>query len=293
MKPWVVMRSHDDMPLVERTLAMVARQDLPCRLLVLDNASTDGTRELARHYAEMVIHVPRGAYVPGRILNLGMRMCDGDLVAFLNADCTPHDQTWLRRLLEGFDDPRVAAVFGRQTPRPGCAAPFARDTEAAFGDGRRQQARRHCFSMGASAIRRGVWERQPFDERLHYSEDVEWTWRARQAGHAIRYVRDAVASHSHNYSLAAWHRRQVGEGQAEARIYPWSEWEASLLRYSMLPLGHQILADWLYCLRHGDLGAACYAPLLRLVGAVGRRAGFNRGRREEGHSDAVRAVCNA
>lgn len=59
-------------------------------------------------------------------------------VAFLNSDCTPLDEHWLEYLLASFSE-GVAAVFGRQVPRPDCKPLFAKDTEDTFGDGERQK----------------------------------------------------------------------------------------------------------------------------------------------------------
>lgn len=277
MTPWVVLRSRNDMPLAAETLARLAEQSQPFTLLSLDNASHDGTREALARRTDRLVTIPEGGYVPGRVLNQGMALSEGDVVVFLNADCTPQGPHWLSRLLAGFDDASVAAVFGRQIPRPDCHPLFAKDTEDTYGDGSRQRVWRHCFSMAASAIRRSVWEQMPFDETLGYSEDIDWTWRARRGGLRIRYVADAVAMHSHNYTLRQFQRRMYGEGCAEAAIFDWSPWERSLVRYSLLPLLRQVLHDWRFCLRHGQAAAALRSPALRLAGAVGRRAGFHAG----------------
>ena len=281
-KPWVVMRSHNDMPRIAETLAMVRRQSRPCELLVFDNASEDGTADETRKYTDRVENVPAGEYVPGRVLNQAMEMSDGEVVAFLNSDCTPCDERWLENLLSGFRDERTAAVFGRQMPRPDCKPLFARDTEAAYGDGRQQKRWRHCFSMASAAIRRSVWERRRFSEDLQYSEDIEWTWNARRMGFEVRYVADAAALHSHNYTLRQFYRRHHGEGRAEAAFLEWTPWQASLLRYSLLPYARQVLGDLRYCASHGSIGAALYSPVLRFAQLLGRRAGFRAGLREGG-----------
>ena len=277
MKPWVVMRARNDMPLVAETLAMLRHQSVPHRLIVFDNASTDGTRETAASQADLIVDVPDGAYVPGRVLNQAMEATDGDYVAFLNSDCTPLDTDWLARLLSGFDRsemPRIAAVFGRQVPRPDCLPLFAHDTESTFGDGRRQRYWKHCFSMASSAIRRSVWFDRQFNEAIQYSEDVEWTWMIRRRGYEIRYMADSQVFHSHNYTLKQWYRRQFGEGRAEAQFFDWPLWERHLLRFSLLPCARQIVSDAKYCLRAGQPGAACYSPLLRGAQMLGRRRGF-------------------
>lgn len=273
--PFVVMRSHNDMPLIVQTLEMVHRQDCEFKLLCLDNESTDGTAEELRKYTDRIVNIPKGTYVPGRVLNMGMSLSQGDHTVFLNSDCTPMDQAWLRNLLAGFSgDSKIAAVFGRQVPRPDCRPLFAKDTEDTYGDGLRQKYWKHCFSMASSAISRAVWETMPFNESLGYSEDIDWTWRARGKGLEIRYTPDSVVRHSHNYTLKQFYRRHYGEGRAEAEIFQWSSWDASFLRYSLLPFGRQVLGDLRYCLPRGLLRAACASPALRTAQMLGRRKGF-------------------
>jgi len=280
MAPCVVMRAHNDMPLIAGTLEALAGQSVPFELVAFDNASTDGTREALAKIATRIIDVPAGGYVPGRVLNQAMGATHGDVVAFLNSDCTPTDAGWLERLLAAGSDPAVAAVFGRQIPRPGCHPIHALDTERAYGDGARHRTWRHFFSMASSAIRRPVWESMPFDEGLKYSEDIDWTWRARQAGFEIRYVPDAVVMHSHDYTLRQLYRRHAGEGRADAHIFDWSSWERNPIRYSVLPWGRQVLADWRELGAMREWKAALEAPVVRAVQMAGRRTGFVEGWKE-------------
>jgi len=275
----VVMRSHNDMPIVARTIEALRRQSMPFRLTVFDNASSDGTRAVLSDLAERVIHVPAGAYVPGRVLNEAMTLTESELVVFLNSDCVPQHPEWLESLVQGFKKDTTAAVFGRQIPRPDCHPLFARDTEATFGDGERQARWRHCFSMASSAIRRSAWRAVPFDETLAYSEDIDWSWRARSRGFDIGYVSEAVVEHSHNYTLKQFYRRHFGEGEAEVSIFDWSPWQRSFLRYSLLPYLRQVGEDWQYTLRQGAIAHALYALVLRTAQLSGRRAGFRKGLR--------------
>lgn len=276
----VVMRSRNDMPLVRETLDAIFRQRLPFELFVFDNASTDGSREEFEKRNLRLITVPAGQYVPGRVLNQGMRETRSPFVVFVNSDCTPQSDDWLERLLDGFTGREVAAVFGKQIPRPDCQPLFVKATVDTYGDGSRQRFWKHCFSMASSAIRREVWERFPFREDLLYSEDIDWTWRMRRQGYSIRYVPDSVVMHSHNYTLAQWYRRQFGEGRAEAAIFSWTSWERFWLRYSLMPFARQVLSDLLYGLRKGMPGLVAASIPYRLAQMLGRRAGFLAGLRE-------------
>ena len=89
MNPCIIMRSYNDMPLIADTLAMVSRQITPFELISLDNESTDGTLREIGKYTDRTINIPKGTYVPGRVLNQGMAASHGEFVAFLNSDCTP------------------------------------------------------------------------------------------------------------------------------------------------------------------------------------------------------------
>jgi rhamnosyltransferase len=278
MIPCIIMRSHNDMPLIAETLSRLHEQDHSFELICLDNASDDGTVEQLRKYTDRIVNIPQGSYIPGRVLNLGMELATSERVVFLNSDCAPQGRDWLGHLLEGFDEAKmVAAVFGRQIPRNDCLPLFAKDTEDTYGDGSRQKYWRHCFSMASSAISRAVWESQRFNEDLRYSEDIEWTWRALQNGFEIRYVPNSVVMHSHNYTLRQFYRRNYGEGRAEAVIFPWSSWEASLLRYSLFPYGRHVLSDITYCLSNGLVSGAVLSPIMRAAQMLGRRRGFRAG----------------
>lgn len=278
----VIMRSRNDAGLIDASLESLFRQKHPFRLTVFDNDSHDGTLDIIKKYNCRIINVPAGTYVPGRVLNQGMRETDSEFVVFLNSDCQPLDASWLTNLVHGLAVlENVAAVFGRQEPRPDCHFLLAKDTWDTFSDGVRQKYWRHCFSMAASAIRRSVWQELPFSERLNYSEDIDWTWQARQKGYQINYVQTAAVYHSHNYTLDEVRKRAYGEGRAEAHIFDWSRWERSLWRYSLLPLCRQFWSDFIYASKKAYWRGIGQSFLLRTNMTIGRRQGFLAGLKEK------------
>ena len=270
----VIVRCCNDRQTIAATLNGIRAQSVPARIVVFDNDSDDGTTEIAHQLADEVVRVPRGTYVPGRVLNQAMGRCDGDIVVFLNSDCTPLDEHWLARLLDAMAPETVVAAFSRQLPRIGCHPLEALDIERCYGSGRRQRRSRHTFSMASSAVRRDVWQSAPFDEALQYSEDVHWTWQARRHGYRIAYAPESQVFHSHNYTLGQLLRRYRGEGRAEATIFSWTLWQRHVLRYSLLPWVRSVASDWSHCVRHGLWRHAVLSPLYRAVQAIGRRQGF-------------------
>jgi rSAM/selenodomain-associated transferase 2 len=67
---------------IAQTLTQV-RQAGECQLVVADGDSSDGTAEIARSYADLVLSAPRGR---ARQMNVGARAAVGDVLLFLHAD---------------------------------------------------------------------------------------------------------------------------------------------------------------------------------------------------------------
>ncbi len=62
--------------------------------------------------------------------------------------------------------------------------------------------------MASSGLRKEIWARRGFDERMQYSEDDEHTGWCRAQGWRVVYVPESVVMHSHDYAgpLAPWTR---------------------------------------------------------------------------------------
>jgi rhamnosyltransferase len=268
----VVVRCKNEMPHVERAIEALLRQrDVRARVLFLDDGSTDGSVEVAERFGVRTLEREPGPYVPGAVLNRGMRATSSPVVAFVNADAIPQADDALVRLVAPFDrDPALGATFGRQLPRPG-ADPLVRAEYArAFGPTRPVAVRNgRFFSMAASAIRRSVWEQYPFDETLSYSEDVDWTTRILREGHEVLYVPEAEFEHSHDYDLRGLVKRRRGEGAADRRIHALGP--PSLVTDFARPLVGALVRD----ARSGLLGR--HALAIRLAQAGGYYAGRRHG----------------
>ena len=262
----VVVRCRNEMPHARRTLeALFAQVGLEPRVLFLDCGSTDGSREEAERAGATVRPIVPAEYVPGAVLNLGMALTQSPLVAFINADAIPLSTDALALLLRPFDEPAIAASYGRQVPRPG-ADPLTRlDYQRAFGDTKVPMQHGTFFSMAASAVRREVWKALPFDERLRFSEDADWTHRATALGWRIAYVPGTRFEHSHAYDLNGQLKRRAGEGTADTAIFRLGA--PSPLRELIRPLAGALARD----LRAGFAGPR--STLVRTAQMLGRFSG--------------------
>jgi rhamnosyltransferase len=275
----IVLRSFNEGWALSGTLAALRTQHYTnWELIVFDSGSTDGSVEMiteARpaHFVQMLPH----EYKPGRVLNQGMALAKGDRVIFLNADATPQGPDWLGPLVAALDDPMVAAVFGRQVPRPDCTAAFARDYERCYGEHRESAGWDHFFSMVSSGLRRDAWERRGFRENMQYSEDDEYTRWCRSQGYRIAYCEESVVMHSHNYTPRQAYKRSFGEAWALAAVWPGTLRDTGLRRSVLIGWLSEAWGDLRFCLRTRSMRQFASCLGIRWQQRLGRLHGMNAG----------------
>ena len=228
----IVIPTKNAGPGFRDTLEAIAAQSvLPGEVVVVDSGSSDGTLELAGQFGARTVSVAPESFNHGETRNFGLRQASGEVCILLVQDAVPAGPNWLEGLIAPFSDPRVAGVTGRQVPRPD-ADPLARwevDYRNRFlGDqflvrqvdpwekfrtlSFEERLRTASFDNVCSALRRSVWERQPF-RALVFAEDLDWGVRALEAGYRLAYNPSAAVVHSHSRPALYNLRRQYVSGK--------------------------------------------------------------------------------
>jgi GT2 family glycosyltransferase len=216
--------------LLARCLDSLAEQTVPHGVVVVDNASTDGTLEMlaARFPTARVVSNPVNKGFAGGVAD-GLQIVDTPLVALLNNDAVA-EPAWLERLVETMEKhPEAAAVTSRLLladvvpPTLNNAGVVLRDDGYGADRGLGEPADAYQepdevfgFSGGAALLRFDALREvggfpQPF---FLYYEDTDTSWRLRRAGWSIRYEPSAVVHHRHSAtadqtsaSFAYWNER--------------------------------------------------------------------------------------
>jgi GT2 family glycosyltransferase len=194
-------------------LGSLGRQRVrPARVIVVDNASSDGSAEGVERWlpgAELVRLQENVGFAAAN--NRAVRMADGcEWVGLLNPDAFPEPE-WLEALLRAavatpayrFFASRLASarwpdrLDGTGDVYTAAGLAWRRDHGRLESDARRPAG--EVFSPCAAAAlyaRDAFLETGGFDESFFcYFEDVELAFRLRLAGHRCLYVPDAVARH--------------------------------------------------------------------------------------------------
>ncbi len=199
---------------LERSLgAMGAQTYRALDVVVVDNASTDGSKEMVRdRFPEVRLIENTSNLGFAAANNVGIKDSSAPFVATLNND-TEARPDWLERLIApALSDDSVGMVASKMVfaHRPGMinSAGIALDRAGIAWDrlggepdsraGSVQEVFGPC--AGAALYRRSMLEEIGlFDEDFFaYLEDVDLAWRARLAGWRCLYVPDAVVSHVHS-----------------------------------------------------------------------------------------------
>jgi glycosyltransferase involved in cell wall biosynthesis len=186
-------------------------------VVVVDNGSTDGTREMAQARDDLPVRVLRCDGSLGAVRNAGVAASHGSIVAFVDSDCVP-TPTWLAEGVAAFEGARVATVQGRTLPDPTAPpGPWPATQELTGFTGRYEAC--NLFYRRDALVDAGG-----FDEAIgFFGEDSMAGWAVKRLGFEERFAPGAVVHHAVTYPGVRWHWRrglQYGHFNAIVRRFP-------------------------------------------------------------------------
>jgi GT2 family glycosyltransferase len=219
-------------------------------VIVVDNASSDGTPDwVAKHYPQVIlIRNERNLGFAGGV-NVGLAAASGNILGLLNQD-TSVQSGWLGALVEVFLAETSIGIVGSKTLYPDGTIQHAGGYVDQRGEGSHygyrekaagqfDQSRSVDFVTGAAlAIARPALKAiGRLDEGFSpaYYEDVDWCFRAREAGFQVVYAPKAVLIHKEASRAAAMSHDRMYLFHRNRLRFVFKHWPVNRLTDEFLP----------------------------------------------------------
>jgi GT2 family glycosyltransferase len=276
MRPTVYIPNYNGVAWIGRTLEGLRGQSREVDVVVADNGSEDGSRELLRErFPEAQVLGFEENLGFGRAINRAVAKVPGDPVILLNNDATPEPrfvEALLEELGEGVDAVAGVLLQERAPELIDSAGVVAEVTLMGFDylHGEPSSAAAQAPDPlgptgGAALYRRAALEAvNGFDERIFlYYEDLDLALRMAGSGGRCRLAAEARALHAYSATL----------GAASSRKYTWTGWSRGymLRRYRVMHNPRLALRTL------ASEGVLCVGQLLRdrtAAGIKGRLRGW-------------------
>ncbi len=192
----IIIRTKNEERWISLCLRAIFNQDYKnFEIIIVDNKSSDTTVAKAKTFNVKILSIDE--YLPGKALNFGIASSRGNLICCISGHCIPVNNYWLSNLIRNFDDKQVGGAYGRQEPLPYTSDFDKRDLLNIFGLDKKIQVKDSFFHNANSMIRRHVWEKIPFDEKITNIEDRVWAKEVLRQGYKIIYEPEASVYHYH------------------------------------------------------------------------------------------------
>src|SRR3984957_3905010 len=222
------------------------RYDGPWEVVVVDNSSSDETQSIALSWQSrlpnlQVVDAPQRMSIP-YARNVGARAARGSRILMCDADDIVAPG-WLAELANALEsDPLVYGVLERSQLLP----PHLKTSGVWFDDEVwSSEHHRPRLVTGNLGFRRDVFDSLTgFDEALRRGEDLDFGWRAIDAGYEPRFVSDAVVHYRSQWRTHRVLARGFIDGQAGPALYVRHRGSGM-----QLPSTHEVKESYAYAAR--------------------------------------------
>jgi glycosyltransferase involved in cell wall biosynthesis len=203
---------------LDHVMPEAARHD--ARVVVVDDASSDASAEIARrHGAEVLVRTrPEGPYAAR---NAGWRHTSSPRVVFTDTRCRPR-QGWLGGLLAGLDDPAMAVVGGdvHASWGPSAAERYAHRWQPLMPDRGLSHPFLPFLPTCNVATRREVLEAVDGFRQIRSGGDLDFCWRVQLHGAgSVGYAPDAAVDWAPRTTVREVMRQWYRYGAAKPSLF--------------------------------------------------------------------------
>lgn len=234
----VIIAAYNARETIEKCLASLQRQATEAKFeIIVVDSSTDGTADLVESaFPEVTVCRFAARKFCGDARNVGIALARGEIVAFIDADCTA-EPGWVDAILaaHGSPDPAIGGAIANGNPENyvGWAAYFCEFSQWMPGVKGQRMTDIACASM---SYKKRVFEEFGGFIKGTYCSDTEFHWRLGWKGQSLRFEPSIEVAHHNIGSLQRFLRHEFQHGRFFAQVRTRSQGFSRARRWSYLLL---------------------------------------------------------
>ena len=215
-----------------KLLELIKKQTIPVHKIILMNTEKECWDEFVEKHKEIALyenlevhHISKEEFDHGNTRNQGISYSQAEYILLMTQDAIPEDEFLVEKLLDSFDNSKVALAYARQLPKENCkeAEKFTRTfnypAESVLKSEKDVSVlgiKAYFCSDVCAMYRREIFnELGGFTKKTIFNEDSIFAANALKKGYCIYYNANARVIHSHNYSNMEQFRRNFDLGVSQ------------------------------------------------------------------------------
>lgn len=212
----VIIRTYNESKYLRKLLTAISKQNhnFKIEIIIVDSGSTDKTIEIANSFKCKIFYIKKKNFTFGRSLNIGCSKSKGDYFVFVSGHCIPANKNWLKNLLSPLIRNKSGYSYSRQIGNTNSKFSEKVLFEKYFPNNKNNNQIDYFCNNASSSIKKSVWQKYKFNEKLTGLEDLELAKRYNSDGGVINYCHKSVIYHIHEESWGQIKKRYEREAYA-------------------------------------------------------------------------------
>ena len=271
MKVSVIIPTYNADAYLTKLLETLQQQTLSFELIIIDSSSTDNTLNIAKKYTDHIISIPKNEFDHGGTRTKAAKIARGEVIIFFTQDALPYDNYTLEKITTCFENPSIAAAYGRQLAYTGTNifGKHLREFNYTSHSYIRTLKEKNIYGLKTAFLsdsfaayrKTDLKNIDWFKDGLIVGEDAHAGARLLLTGNSLAYVAEAKVYHSHSYSpfqefkryfdtgvfhnQEGWLLETFGKAEGEGRKYIKSEFSYLLKHKAYLRIPEFFLRNGL------------------------------------------------
>ena len=192
-----VVRTYNEGKHLGNLLSALKKQSVgDIDIIIIDSGSNDNTVNIAKKNNCRIKRIKKEDFTFGKSLNIGCKEAKNELIVICSAHVLPINNYWIEELIKPLEKKNCAMSYGLQRGVESSYFSEKQIFQDYFPDTGENNIENFANNAN-SAIKKSVWEKVHFNEKITGLEDIEYSKKISNLGFKTEYVPKAGIYHIH------------------------------------------------------------------------------------------------